>query len=312
MATPTSPLVREARQLVKSKDYKAAITTLRYGLEKTPEDRTAQEMLGVLLFRFKRVDEATEVFRQLTRLDPRDPGAWVNLGAALNSQKDYQNASDALRKAIQRDKNCAVAYYNLAIAQQRQNQPQMAISAFEECIRLEPDNTEASINLANILIEQKNYRKASRVISVAQEYTSASGTLHSLQQQTESGLRNSRLEESPFGRLVDEEVLARSQRSIIRRKLSRGDRNREREFMRDTAKQLRHAVRPMVTILDNSLPKQMHILHMAASRQDSRNEAFDALESFVATVSELASMKATITESADTIRTHVNKTDPGV
>ncbi|MCH2210311.1 MAG: tetratricopeptide repeat protein [Fuerstiella sp.] len=307
MSNTPSALVRKARQLVRNKEYNEAVTTLRSVLKEAPGDRVAQEMLGVLLFRLRHVDEAAEVFRYLTRLDPRDAGAWVNLGAALNSRDDYRGATDALRKAIQRDKKCAIAYYNLAIAQKRLDQPRMAISALEECIRLEPDNTQAIINLTNMLLEQKIYLKASRVITAALERDPDSVTLHKLQEQIDSRMRDGRIEASPFGRLVDEKVLARSQRSIVPRKLSRGDRNQEREFMRTTARELRHAVQPMIEILDDSLPKQMHTLHMAASREDSRNKAFSALESLDATISELANMKDTVAESANAIRAHMKK-----
>lgn len=312
MSSGTSDLVARARQLVKNKDYDEAIESLRSGLDGETVDRTAQEMLGVLLFRLKRYEEASEAFQQLTRLDPRDAGAWVNLGAVLNVIKDYKGASDALRKAIQRDKACGVAYYNLAIAQRGQNQPRMAISAYEECLKLEPANVEASVNLANLLLEQKNFKKALRVIQAALEHAPKSAKLQKLAARAEAGVDGNKLEHSPFGRLVDEEQLAKSQKTLSRRELSRADRNREREFMREAARELRHAVREMVPLLDETLPKHMHTLHLAAAQQDSRNEAFAAYEGLISTISELAEMRGAVGEAATEIRAHLRKTDPGL
>jgi tetratricopeptide (TPR) repeat protein len=312
MENGISAFVTTARKLVKSKDYEGAIAKLRSGLEDDPGDRTAQEMLGVLLFRLRHHAEAADVFRHLTRLTPRDAGAWVNLGAVLNVLDDFKGASDALRKAIQRDKDCGVAYYNLAIAQKAQKQSAMAVSAYDECLRLEPANAQASINLANLLLELKNFRKTSRVVTAALEHAPKSAKLKNLQLRVEAGVRGSQLAEPPFGRLVDENDLARSQKTLMRRELSRSDRNREREFMRETARELRHAVRPMVPILDRALPKHMHTLHLAAAQQDARNEASVAFEGLVSTISELASIRESVSESVMGIRSHLKKTDPGL
>ncbi len=312
MSSGSSAIVGKARQLVKGKNYDAAIQVLRDALEADPADRTVQEMLGVLLFRLKRHEEAADAFRQLTRMDPRDAGAWVNLGAVLNVGEDFKGASEALRKAIQRDKTCGVAYYNLAIAQKGRKQPKMAISAYEQCLRLEPDNTEASINLCNLFFTQEKYYKAAKVADAALEHAPKSAKLKRLQARAAEGIDGSRIEESPFGRLVDEKELARSQKSVVRRRLSAADRNREREFMRDAARELRHAIRPMVPILDVSLPKQMHTLHLAAAQQDYRNEAFAAFDSLVATISELAGMKETVEKSVEEIRSQLKKTDSGL
>ena len=82
--------------------------------------------------------------------------------------------------------------------------------------------------------------------------------------------------------------------------------------MREMARELRHTVRSMVPLLDEALPKQMHTLHMAAARQGSRNEGFAAFDSLVAAISELASVRETVTESVTVLKAHLNKTDPGL
>ena len=311
MSNGPSGVVAEARQLLKNKDYEAAVTTLRDGLSDDVSHRAGWEMLGALLFRLKRHNEAAGAFRQLTRMSPRDAGAWVNLGAVLNVLKDFEGAVTALRKAIQRDKASGVAYYNLGIAQLGRRQPKIAISAYEECLRLEPENTVASVNLGNLLLEQKHYRKAAKVGLEALQYAPASTKLQRLQSRAEAGIRDSQLKLPPFGRLVDEKTLAHSQATLSRRELSRTYRNQEREFMRKTARKLRHAVRPMVPVLDDALPKQMHKLHLTTAWEDSRNESFAALEGLTFTISELARMREAVSELVAEIRSHLRETDPG-
>jgi len=309
MSDGPSTHVGQARHLVKSKDYEAAVTVLREGLEIDSSDRTAQEMLGVLLFRLKRAEEAAIAFRQLTRLAPRDTGTWVNLGAVLNMAKDYKRASDALRKAIRLDKSCGVAYYNLAIAQKGLNQVKMAISAYEECLKLEPTNTQASCNLGNLLLEESRFSKAAKVTQAALEHAPKSAKLLRLQARVTTAIEENPPANAPLGRLVNEKELAQSQKALVRRRLSRAQRNREREFMREMARELRHAVRCMVPLLDEALPKQMHTLHMAAARQDSRNDAFAAFDSLVATMADLARVRESVTESVTAIKIQLNKTD---
>ena len=310
MSNGSSNHVAEARELFRNKDYDAAVTTLRDALENDSSDRTGWEMLGVLLFRLKRHDEAAETFRQLTRLNPREAGAWVNLGAVLNILHDFKGAIIALRKAIQRDKACSVAYYNLAIAQKGQRQPNVAISAYEECLKLDPANTQASVGLVKLLLEQNQPSKASKVVTAALESAPNSEKLQRLRLQAEAGMQSSQLKLPPLGRLVDEKELARSQTALRRRELSPSDRNREREFMREAARELRRAVRPMLPILDEALPKHMRTLHLVGTRQDTRHEAAPAFEELVSTISHLAGLREQVVELVTAIRSHLKKTDP--
>jgi len=305
-------LVSRARSLLKAKDVAGAIKLLQQGTEGDSTDRAALEMLGVVAFRTKRYDAAQAAFRQLTRLDPRDPGAWVNLGAVLNVQQDYKGASDALRKAIQRDKKNSVAYYNLAIAQKALNQPRMAISAYEECLRLEPSNIEATINLANLLLGESKFSKAAKVIKAGLEHSPGAAKLQRLLKKAEAGVQGSRIEVSPFGRLVNEDELAERQKLLRKRELTRAQRNHEREFMREAVRDLRHTVRPIVPLLHDALPKHMHNLHMSVFQQDARYDGFTAYDGLVSTMNELAAGFETISEGIESVRAQLKKTDPGL
>jgi tetratricopeptide (TPR) repeat protein len=310
--TDDNPLVSRARALLKAKDAGGAIKLLQDGIENEATDRSAVEMLGVLTFRMKQYEAAQEAFRHLTRLDPRDPAAWINLGAVLNVRGDYKGASDALRKAIQRDKKSAIAYYNLAIAQKALNQPRMAISAYEECLRLEPSNVEATVNLANLLLSQSKFPKAVAVIKAGLEHSPQSVKLARLLRKAEAGVESNRLKVSPFGRLVNEEELATRQKLLQKRELTRAQRNHEREFIRETVRDLRHTVRPVIPLLNDALPKQMHNLHMSVFQQDARYDGFAAYDGLVSTMNELATGFATISEGISAIRAQLKKTDPGL
>ena len=306
------PFVGRARKLLKQKDIAGAVNALKEGLDVDSPNCSTAEMLGVLYFRLKQYDKASDVFRYWTRLDPRDPDAWVNLGAALNVAGDHKAASDALRKAIQRNKKSAIAYYNLGIAQKAMNQPKLAISAYEECLRIDPENSEASINLANAYFGQKQFAKAAKAATAGLEIAPKSSKLQRLLKKAEDEIAGSKTEESPFGRLVDEKELASRQQTLQKRELTLGQRNYEREFMRNAVRELRHAIRPIVTLLDEKLPKHMHMLHMSVFQQDDRYDSFAAYEGFAESMTELSAAFENVTSGVGEIRDKLESTDPGL
>jgi len=310
MSADLSASAVQAKRMLRDRDTDGAFRCLRAGLEQDPTDRDAQEILGTLLFRLKRHEEARDAFQQLTRIDPRYAGAWVNLGAVLNTLGDHRKASDALRRAIQRDKNCAVAYYNLGIAQKGLNQLRMAVFAYQGCIQRDPASTDAWTNLGNLHMQLKDFPKAVKAFESGLEQSPNSEKLKGLLAHAKEAVEENRREDSPFGRLVAEEELAGRQTRTQRRTLTVQDRNRERELMRKLVRNLRRAIRPMVTILDDRLPQKLHTLHLAAASDDARGEGTKTLDQLTDAIGELQSLRETVSHTVAEIRSHLKKTDP--
>ena len=312
MSEELSAAVVQAKQLIRDRDPEGSIHRLEAGLEQDPADGDAQELLGSLLFRLRRHEEARDAFRQLTRIDPRSAGAWVNLGAVQNVLGDFRAASESLRRAIQRDKDCAVAYYNLGIAQKGLDQPRLAVSAYQECVKRDPSCTDAWTNLGNLQMELTAYGKAVKAFESGLVQLPESQKLKRLLTRAQATVEDSRREESPFGRLVDEAELATRQTPVRRRRLSVHDRNRERETMRELSRSLRHVIRPMVAILDDTLPQKLHALHLAAATKDARGEGFAALSQLQESIEKLHELQATAGEATREIRSILQKTDPWI
>ncbi len=312
MAAGKDPNAVRARQLLKRRDVDGAVRLLQETLTGDTATCEAAELLGVILFRLKRHSEARDVFQLWTRLDPRDPAAWVNLGAALNVLGEHRAAADALRKAIQRDRKNAAAYYNLGIAEKALGHASNAVVAYTECLKIEPDSQEAAINLGNLLISQKQFSRAEKVLRAALEHAPKSAKLQRLLQKAEAGAAGTRVEISPFGRLVDEKELARRQTTVRKRELTAAQRNHERQFMREAVRELRHAIRPVVTLLDEDLPRHMHTLQMSVFQQDARYDSFSAYEGLCAAMKELDAAFETISSGIAEIRSELSKTDPGL
>lgn len=307
-----NPLLDQAKQLIRSGQASGAIKLLEKQLQDHPGDRSAQELLGMCYFSAKQLEQARDAFNQLTRMDPKYSAGWVNLGAVQNLLKDFNGATKNLRKAIQIDKKCASAYYNLGIAQKAMKSNSMAVSAYKEAIRLAPDMAEPYANLANLYIEMKNYRQAVKTADEGVERCPKFKKIKLIRDKAMDLKEGNRREESPLGRLVNEEELARKQVRVGSRGLDATIRNEERDTLRTHAKAIRKDTKPIVPLLDERLHQQIHVLSLAASQKDNRGEGQAALESMRETVEEIDRLRASSRNAIMEIRQQLQKTDPGL
>jgi tetratricopeptide (TPR) repeat protein len=295
------------RQLLQKRQFDECLEFLRNHLQREPGDSECQELLGMTLFVTKRYEDAKAAFERLTQMDPMYSAGWVNLGAVQNVLKDYQGATKSLRKAIQRDTKSASAYYNLGIAQKAMKMNSMAISAYREAIKLDPEMEEPHVNLGNIYMEMTNFAQAVKVLETGVERFPNSTKLRAVLRKAKDLKEGNRKKESPFGRLVDEEQLARKQIRTTKRELTATERNEERDFLRVIGKSIRKRTEPLVALLDETLHQQL-----PAAQKDSRGEAGTAYDKMTATLEELDAARRESSRSMAEIRTHLERTDPGL
>jgi len=112
-------------------------------------------------------EEAVEVCRRMTEIDPHDAKAWINLGAALGQTEQPDEEIEAYRKAIQLAPKYAEAWYNLGVAQARREEDAEAIHAYKQSLLLSPKFAKAWFNLGvlqgklgNPHEKIRSYRKA--------------------------------------------------------------------------------------------------------------------------------------------------------
>ncbi len=304
--------MRQARKLIRAKQFPEAVSLLTAALTETPGDRQLLELLGTTHFMAGNHADARAAFEKLTRADPMYAGGWVNLGAVCNVLGDYRRATEVLRKAIQRDRKCASAYYNLGIAQKGQHQSEMAIGAYKEALRLNPKLPEAWLNLGNLYMDADKYKPAADAFQKGLEAAPDSKKLKGLLTKAQRMIEGTRREESPFGRLVDEAELARRQARTLRRGLDAATRVHEREEIRAIVKELRHSARPMIELLDESLNRELHVLHLAVLEKDTRGASHSAFENMQETINTLDGHRAALEEHTGEIRAHLKRTDPGL
>ncbi|MCP4786460.1 MAG: tetratricopeptide repeat protein [Fuerstiella sp.] len=306
-----SVIVGQVRRLLYKKRTTNALEVLTAHLEEDPEDREAQELLGVCHFKSKQYEEAKLAFQELTRMAPAYAAGWVNLGAIQNLLGDHQGATRTLRKALQKDKKNGAAHYNLGIAQKALKMNSMAISSYREAIKLAPDMPEPYTNLGNMYIDMKSLSQAVKCLQEGLNNCPKSAKLAAVLDRAKELKEGRRLNEAPLGRLVDEKELAQRQIRTDKRQLNATQRNEERDALRGLARSARHSTKPFVPLLDEPLHHQLHLLQLAAAQNDTRNEAPAAFDNMLQTVGELDRLRQEIAEATAEMKVQLKKADSG-
>ncbi|MDG1893533.1 MAG: tetratricopeptide repeat protein [Fuerstiella sp.] len=302
-----SVIVGQVRRLLQKKRTANALLVLNAHLVREPDDRDAQELLGVCHFMSKQYEEALSAFQDLTRMDPNYAPGWVNLGAVQNLLEDHQGAAKTLGKALKKDKKNASAHYNLGIAQKALKMNSMAIASYREAIKLAPDMPEPYTNLGNMYVDMKNLSQAVKFLEEGLKNCPKSAKLAAVLARAKELKEGRRLNAAPLGRLVDEEELANRQIRTEKRQLTSVKRNEERDALRELTKTARRFVKPFVPLLDEALHHQLHVLQLAAAQGDTRNEAPAAFDQMVETVGELDRVRRGAAEAAGEMKEQLEK-----
>ncbi len=201
-------LCQEAKRALRKKDIAGAIQAFQKALALEGGNVDVHEGLATAYFLAKDYAKAVEHFTRITQLDPRKASAFINLGAVYNRMGDYKKATRVLRRGIQKDKRSAEAFYNLGIAHRGLDQLSMAVSAYREALRLAPNMAEAHQNLANVYLDLKNNQQAIRHYQKALELRPGFERAKRGLAKAEGAISEAKAAISPFGRLVDESVVA--------------------------------------------------------------------------------------------------------
>ena len=126
----------EIRALAADQHYAAALEQLDAYLEKNGDDVEARLFKGVILTRQGNVDEAIEVFDQLSRDRPELPEPLNNLAVLYAAQGRYEDSRKVLLRAIQLEPNYDTAHENLGDVYAK-----LANIAYERAYTLDEKNT---------------------------------------------------------------------------------------------------------------------------------------------------------------------------
>lgn len=137
--TSTEYLI-EGNNFFKKRDYKNAEISYRKALEKSPNNPTAQNNLGVILNELGRYDESIDVLSTALKTDPKNPIAHYVIAKAYLMKKDLPQAMDEAKLAVELDKTDPIAWKTLGEVALAQSDNDTAASALREALAIDDSN----------------------------------------------------------------------------------------------------------------------------------------------------------------------------
>jgi len=153
-----------------SATYANAETLWRTTLSKNPDCAMAEVGLGDCYFKENRIDEALELNRRATRLDPKFYEAWNNLGNILAAKGLSDQAMDCYRQALQINpsyKNSLVVFATLLNQSGKFDE---AIAVYDGALKHNVDEPEIFSSLAWLLATcpDAKFRDGKRAVALAE------------------------------------------------------------------------------------------------------------------------------------------------
>jgi tetratricopeptide (TPR) repeat protein len=308
MATPAlseaDTLCDQAKALLKERKFADAQKLYEQAVARDSRSIPAHEGAAATAFALKDYQKAATHYKKLSTLDVRRAEPLINLGAVYNRLGDFGGAARTLRQALSKDRKSAAGYYNLGIAYKGQNQHSMCISAYKEALRLDPKMYDAHLNLANLYVEVGNFHQAiihfEKSLEIEPKFEKAKRGLEKAREAQEEAKRS----QNPFGRLVNEEEVAKHQTEVKYRDLSQQERFEDRQQLHQLAKEAESLATLLVAQLhEEVIPAVLRLQQISVQADDARAMYRESQHASTLVTKFLASAAA-LRDKSDSVRAH--------
>lgn len=138
-------LFDEALELINAGDPVAAEKLCREAVRRNPKDVNMSGLLGAVLIKRRRLDEAEQVLKQTIALAPTFAKAHEDLGYVLLEQERCEEAVEVLQRAARLDPKLDAAHFNLGKALASIGRGKEADAAFEASFELSPERKKLAL-----------------------------------------------------------------------------------------------------------------------------------------------------------------------
>lgn len=158
----TSLYIQMAYKYLESKDYEKAMSSVKRGLDISPDDPKVLNTLAVVYQNQGDTEKARDTFEKTLREDSKFSEGHLNYGQFLLQQKENTAACKQFQLAADDDfyTRRATAYFYLAVCEKVSGHVEQAEFALGRCLGLDPTHTQAMGMLASIKFEKKLYPEA--------------------------------------------------------------------------------------------------------------------------------------------------------
>lgn len=164
MPGQVAPLVNLAILLLDQGDPGQAVPQAQAATRADPNSADAHLALGRALAASGQQESAIAAFEACLRLRPNDADAWVSFGAALYRFGKMDRAGAVLDRALVLAPGHALAHANLAALEGIRGEPVQAIARLRAVLDREHGCVPARLNLANLLIHEREAEEALRLL----------------------------------------------------------------------------------------------------------------------------------------------------
>jgi len=118
------------------------------------------KVLGAILMRTCRMQQALDVHQKVVKLVPQDFEAHYDLGLALQELGRFQESELSLRRAVELNPDFVEGYYYLGIVLRALDRLDEAEENYRKSLELKPDLSEAIMNIGQLYVDRKQYKSA--------------------------------------------------------------------------------------------------------------------------------------------------------
>ena len=138
------------------RDFSAALEELQYARHVEPNLPSVHTLLGTVLLRLRRWDEAEDAFREAAQQNPNDARARDGMAAVCLQHGEYEDAADWALRALEQDMQLFRAHYHLGLALAQLNRPEEAVQALGASSRIDRTRTAPYYRLSQIARHRLN------------------------------------------------------------------------------------------------------------------------------------------------------------
>ena len=140
--------------------YDEAIASIARAIDRHPSSPLYWFNLGVVTQKASRREDAIRAYRQAMTLNPRYLEAFINLGNVLKDQGSASEAREAYQQALALNPSHADTHNNLGVILKDEGHSTRAIESYRQAINLKPTHIEAFNNLGLALMERGSLDEA--------------------------------------------------------------------------------------------------------------------------------------------------------
>ena len=158
-------LLRDVLARIQRAEFADAITLAERILRERPDDPKALIVKGDALFRSGRREEASEVFDDLVRVNPKNAKVWLDRARIRKTMDDYPEALRSYDAALAIDENLADGWYERATVLETLGDAREALRSVARAVELKPDHR-AAVTL-KIDLERRAAQQAVQAVAAS-------------------------------------------------------------------------------------------------------------------------------------------------